>query len=214
MRSIAGPPLLQYSGWTRSGRYYRARYYHPGLQRFISEDPLGFAAGDPNLYAYVGNNPIDRRDPLGLEWQLSLMVNALAGGGPLLNGPFIGGGMGFAITSNGQLVLQLQATGAYGVGLYAGVGLQGGVSKTRCPTPDELSVQHAAQADLNVAIPPYSFGGSAQYDLDGGGGVQTPIPKVRVGAGAGAQASLGVTQTVNIPLTPKLFGRKPTPGCQ
>jgi hypothetical protein len=30
-------------------RYYRARYYHPGLQRFVSEDPIGFAGGDPNL---------------------------------------------------------------------------------------------------------------------------------------------------------------------
>src|SRR5436309_7732683 len=98
----------RFSGQTRDGRYCRARYYHPGLQRFVSEDPIEFAGGDPNLYAYVGNNPIDRRDPLGLEWQLSLVVNGPAGGGPLLNGPFIGGGMGFAITSNGQLVLQLQ----------------------------------------------------------------------------------------------------------
>jgi RHS repeat-associated protein len=37
--------------------YYRARYYHPGLQRFISEDPVGFAAGDTNLYSYVGTTP-------------------------------------------------------------------------------------------------------------------------------------------------------------
>jgi len=47
--------------------YYRARYYSPTLQRFISEDPAGFAAGDLNLYAYVGDNPIDWRDPLGLD---------------------------------------------------------------------------------------------------------------------------------------------------
>jgi len=31
--------------------YYRARYYNPTLQRFISEDPVGFAGGGPNLYA-------------------------------------------------------------------------------------------------------------------------------------------------------------------
>jgi len=46
-------------------RYYRARYYHTDLQRFISEDPIGFAGGDPNLYAYVGNNPLSFRDPHG-----------------------------------------------------------------------------------------------------------------------------------------------------
>jgi RHS repeat-associated protein len=45
--------------------YYRARYYHPGLQRFISEDPVGFDAGDTNLYAYVGNNPTNLTDPSG-----------------------------------------------------------------------------------------------------------------------------------------------------
>jgi RHS repeat-associated protein len=46
--------------------YYRARYYNPQLQRFISEDPLGFAGGDVNLYAYVNGNPIGFRDPFGL----------------------------------------------------------------------------------------------------------------------------------------------------
>ena len=38
--------------------YYRARYYSPSLRRFISEDPIGFAGGDPNLYAYVNGNPL------------------------------------------------------------------------------------------------------------------------------------------------------------
>jgi RHS repeat-associated protein len=47
--------------------YYRARYYRPGLQRFISEDPIGLLAGDPNLYAYAGNNPLRFTDPLGLD---------------------------------------------------------------------------------------------------------------------------------------------------
>ncbi len=45
--------------------YYRARYYQPRLQRFIAEDPIGFAGGDVNLYGYVGNNPILRTDPSG-----------------------------------------------------------------------------------------------------------------------------------------------------
>src|SRR3954453_20912946 len=46
--------------------YFRARYYNPTLQRFMSEDPLGFAAGDSNLYAYVGNDPLNWRDPSGM----------------------------------------------------------------------------------------------------------------------------------------------------
>lgn len=45
--------------------YYRARYYSPLLQRFISEDPIGFSGGDVNLYAYVGNSPTNLVDPTG-----------------------------------------------------------------------------------------------------------------------------------------------------
>jgi RHS repeat-associated protein len=47
--------------------YYRMRYYHPQLARFISEDPLQLFAGDVNFYAYVRNSPIDLVDPFGLR---------------------------------------------------------------------------------------------------------------------------------------------------
>jgi RHS repeat-associated protein len=45
--------------------FYRARYYHPTLQRFISEDPIGFAGGDVNLYTYTANSPGNFTDPSG-----------------------------------------------------------------------------------------------------------------------------------------------------
>ena len=45
--------------------YYRNRWYDPELGRFISEDPIGFAGGDINLYGYVGNNPLSFIDPYG-----------------------------------------------------------------------------------------------------------------------------------------------------
>jgi hypothetical protein len=49
--------------------YYRARWYDPGQGRFLSEDPLRFAGGDFNLYSYVGNRPIQVRDPSGaIAW--------------------------------------------------------------------------------------------------------------------------------------------------
>jgi RHS repeat-associated protein len=60
---------LRYTGREDDGTslyYYRARYYHPGLQRFISEDPLEFGGGDVNLFNYVRNMPTRLRDPLGL----------------------------------------------------------------------------------------------------------------------------------------------------
>ena len=56
--------------------YYRARWYDPATGRFISQDPIGFSAGDPNLYRYVGNAPGDATDPEGLlplnEWRLDI----------------------------------------------------------------------------------------------------------------------------------------------
>jgi RHS repeat-associated protein len=47
--------------------YYRARYYEPVLGRFFSNDPIGFNAGDANLYRYVGNSSTNATDPSGLE---------------------------------------------------------------------------------------------------------------------------------------------------
>jgi uncharacterized protein RhaS with RHS repeats len=45
--------------------YYRARWYDPQAKRFLNENPIGLAGGI-NLYAYVGNNPINAVDPNGL----------------------------------------------------------------------------------------------------------------------------------------------------
>ena len=46
-------------------QYNRARYYDMALGRFLSEDPIGFAASEVNLYRYVRNRPNISRDPLG-----------------------------------------------------------------------------------------------------------------------------------------------------
>ncbi len=39
------------------------RWYDASTGRWISEDPIGFAAGDTNEYRYVGNSPENATDP-------------------------------------------------------------------------------------------------------------------------------------------------------
>ncbi len=43
------------------------RWYNPELGKWLSEDPIGFNAGDTNIYRYVGNMPSIYGDFLGLQ---------------------------------------------------------------------------------------------------------------------------------------------------
>jgi RHS repeat-associated protein len=87
-----------YTGREQDGEtgldYYRARYYDAGNGRFISEDPLGFGAGDTNLTRYVGNSPTNFTDPSG-KCPLVLIPLAAAGitGTDLLIGLTTGAGL-------------------------------------------------------------------------------------------------------------------------
>ena len=44
------------------------RWYDPKIGRWLSQDPKGFAAGDANLYRYVGNSPTNFKDHTGLGY--------------------------------------------------------------------------------------------------------------------------------------------------
>jgi len=68
----SGPSLVDEFAYTARQRhdrtglyYYRNRFYNPQLGRFLSQDPIGITGGT-NLYAYVGNSPVNYVDPLGL----------------------------------------------------------------------------------------------------------------------------------------------------
>lgn len=54
--------------------YYRARYYDQTTGRFLSQDPIGFAGEDTNLYRYVFNNPLSYTDPTGEFFFIPILI--------------------------------------------------------------------------------------------------------------------------------------------
>jgi RHS repeat-associated protein len=83
---------------------FGVRDYDPATGRWLSKDPIGFKAGDANLYAYVGNDPINNVDPTGLfVWEL---VDIIALGQDLsafLQCPGVGTGFWLAVSALGAL---------------------------------------------------------------------------------------------------------------
>jgi RHS repeat-associated protein len=60
--------------------YHRNRYLNRAIGRWISEDPIGFNAGDVNLNRFVGNSPLTLFDPAGLLNQVVKFVGSDAVG--------------------------------------------------------------------------------------------------------------------------------------
>jgi RHS repeat-associated protein len=107
--------------------YYRARYYDPSTGRFVSRDPIGLRGGI-NQYSYVGNNPVNLIDPLGLQPQSPLM---LAQGGNYFQTTMtdVDNGLTSAVQSLAKVVPggegMRNATASYNAGNYGTAALWG-----------------------------------------------------------------------------------------
>jgi RHS repeat-associated protein len=64
---------------------YRHRAYSPVLGRWLQPDPIGFAAGDVNLYRYCANGILRFVDPFGLYGDFANPDAAAVGGNAEVN---------------------------------------------------------------------------------------------------------------------------------
>ena len=113
--------------------YMRARYYHPEIQRFLSEDIVEgsiLLSQSFNRYAYAGNNPLTIIDPDGEFWHIvggAVIGGLISGGVELVNGgsfwdvtsSAVGGAVAGGITAG-------LGPAAAGVGTWAVIGTGAG----------------------------------------------------------------------------------------
>ncbi|MEO8271558.1 MAG: RHS repeat-associated core domain-containing protein, partial [Aureliella sp.] len=103
------------------------RWYDGNLGQWLSEDPMGFEAGDENLRRYVGNTVTFTTDPLGL-WDMGIGTGTTIGsaiGGVIGGiGGAIVGGVGGTFVLPGVGTITVASGGAIvgaGLGVYVGV---------------------------------------------------------------------------------------------
>ena len=71
------PRLVGNSGPIKDSRANHNRWYDPAVGRWLSQDPIGFAGGDENLYRYAADSPLEAVDPSGDMVQLPILDSLL-----------------------------------------------------------------------------------------------------------------------------------------
>jgi RHS repeat-associated protein len=105
--------------------FYRARYYHPVMSRFVSEDPIGFAGGDPNLYGYTSGSPTNFNDPSGECVPAAIFSAALDIGAFVLSGRKSQKTFGDWLMLAGSIALDVACVGIVAKVLKGGAVLRG-----------------------------------------------------------------------------------------
>ena len=163
-------------------QYSRARYYDPVSSEFISQDPLGFAGGDTNLYRRAGNSPANATDPSGLS------ATAIGAGVGFVGG-FIYGGLSGSDSWDWD---RAWAAGGSAALVGAGIGSlidTGGASAILAGAAIAAGAQSASQGNL------FTPGAKVDWGGYGRGLVQGTIEGA-IGGAVGAGVGLGAARMV------------------
>lgn len=170
--------------------YHRARYYASDTGRWLSQDPIGFAAGDENLYRYVGNQATSVTDPTGLwGW----------------DGDWIEYGIGGMLGLQGQEVLEIAGQNIVNnplrpiighIALVEPTGIAGGVDSVITGT---LEGQGVGEIAGNVALE--VLPGPNPNKLRKGGAIIKRMAPPKTGVGDGL-AKLPGGSNVSLPELP------------
>lgn len=126
---------------------FGARDYDAEVGRWTAKDPLGFAGGDTNLYAYAFGDPVNRLDPSGLgprqnvDWAQFWTGAKQIGGGLLTIG--VSGAVGFFLAApSGGLVVPISVMSILSGSANIGIGFDNMVRAVIAPaSPTTPTIQ-------------------------------------------------------------------------